>query len=80
MCAAQLLTQFVYHMLKHEAYAPFQIFPSPVLSFIFDLAFWIFGFGYLMGEFTWRKQERDYHSHDNAACDQKGAVESGWLL
>jgi hypothetical protein len=60
MCAVQIFGSFLYDMLTHKPYAPFQIFPSPVWSFVFDLLFWIFGFGYLTGEVIWQKQERDY--------------------
>jgi len=66
MCAAQILGQFIYDTLMDKPYAPFQIFPSPVWSFIFDLAFWIFGFGYLMGEGLWQKHERDFRRGSNA--------------
>lgn len=59
MWAAQYLGQFLYATLSHQPYTPFQIFSSPVLSFIFDLVFWIFGFGYLIGESMWQKQERE---------------------
>jgi hypothetical protein len=68
MCAAQFLGQYLYATLRHQPYAPFQIFPSPVLSFIFDLAFWIFGFGYLMGESIWQKHEREFRKGDDHAA------------
>ena len=65
MWAAQFLGQFLFDTLRHQPYAPFQIFPSPVASFIFDLAFWIFGFGYLMGESMWQKHEREFQKGDD---------------
>jgi hypothetical protein len=61
MCAIQFFGPYFYDALTHNPYqSPYQIFPSPVWSIIFDFAFWIFGFGFLIGEVTWQKREKDY--------------------
>ena len=65
MWAVQTFGTFIYDAVLHKSYVtPFQIW-SPAVDFIFDLAVWVFGFGYLMGESLWRKQERDYHRDDH---------------
>ena len=53
--------------ISKSAYVtPFQIW-SPAVDFIVDLALWLFGFGYVMGESIWQKQERDFHKEDHVA-------------
>jgi len=67
MWAAQVFGIFLYDAIMHKPYvAPFQIW-SPVLDFVFDVALWIFGFGYVMGESIWQKHERDFHKDDHVA-------------
>jgi hypothetical protein len=61
MFAVQLLGPYFYALLLHRPYhGPAQIVPSRVWCLAFDLGLWVFGFGYLMGEFTWRKREKEY--------------------
>jgi hypothetical protein len=67
MWAAQTFGPFLYDAIMHKPYvAPFQIW-SPALDFVSDMVWWIFGFGYLMGELMWRKHERDYDKDDHVA-------------
>jgi len=67
MWAVQGFGIFLYEAVLHKPFAaPSQIW-SPALEFVFDLVLWIFGFGYLMGEYHWQKQERDFHKGDPAA-------------
>jgi hypothetical protein len=68
MWAVQILGPFLYDAIRHKPYEmPFQIFPSPVWSFVFDLLFWIFGFGWMMGEAMWQQHEKDYQKDDHVA-------------
>jgi len=67
MCVVQFLGQYLCATLTHQPYAPFQFFPSPVWSFIFDSASWIFFFGYVMGESIWQKHEREFRKADGHA-------------
>jgi len=67
MWVVQTFGTFIYHAITDKPYAaPFQIW-SPITDFIFDLVLWIFGFGYLMGDGIWQKQERDYRKDDHLA-------------
>jgi hypothetical protein len=67
MWAAQVFGIRLYDAIMHKPYtAPLQIW-SPALDFVFDSVLWIFGFGYLMGEYFWRKHERDFHKDDHVA-------------
>ena len=67
MWIAQEFGTLIYDAVMHKSYvAPFQIW-SPVADFIFDLTLWVFGFGYVMGESIWQKQERDYRKDDRVA-------------
>src|SRR6266705_6974286 len=67
MCALQFLGTFVYAVIRREPFTLFPIFPWPVVNVVFLVLFWIFGFGYLMGEGLWQKHERDYRQHDEVA-------------
>ena len=49
----------LYDALAHTSYTP-QLLPWPVLNIVFGLVFCGALFGYLVGEGTWRKHERDY--------------------
>ena len=64
MWAAQTFGTLIYDAVLHKSYVtPFQIW-SPTADFIFDFALWVLGFGYVMGESIWQKQERDYQKDD----------------
>jgi hypothetical protein len=66
MCAVQFVGQLLFDMLMHRPYlSPYHILPSPLWSIIFDLVFWIFGFGCLAGEVTWQRREKDYQKDDD---------------
>jgi hypothetical protein len=66
MCAAQFLGAFLYAVIRGESFTLVPIFPWPVANVLFLVMFWIFGFGYLMGEGLWRKHERDYQKNEDA--------------
>ena len=65
MCVVQLVGTFLFDVVTHKSFALYPIFPWPVVNFVFFAVFWIFGFGYVMGEMIWQKQERDYQKDDH---------------
>jgi len=67
MCAVQFLGSFIFAVIRGEPFSLAPISPWPVLNATFLVLFWICGFGYLAGELTWQKRERDYQKHDNVA-------------
>lgn len=67
MWIVQTFGAFIYDALTYRAYAaPYQIW-SPVPDFIFSFILFVFGFGYVIGETTWQKQERAYQKYKPAA-------------
>lgn len=67
MCVVQLIGTFLFDAVRHEPFSLYPIFPWPVVNFVFFVVFWVFGFGYMMGEAIWRHKEKDYHKDDHVA-------------
>jgi len=68
MWVFQTVGPLLYDAIRHKPYEmPFQLFPSPTWSFIFNAVSWIFGFGWLMGEGKWQQHEKEYQQQDDLA-------------
>ena len=60
MWAVQVLGPVFYRLVMDKPYVPLFNGTPPGLKFGFDLAIWVFGFGYLMGVTNWQRSESDY--------------------
>ena len=67
MWAAQTFGPFLYDFIAHKPYTPIYQIWSPAADAIFNVVLWVFGFGYLMGDAMWHKQERDYYKESSKA-------------
>jgi len=60
MFVVQLGGTYLFDTVMNKPFELPLIFPWPTVNFMFYAVFWIFGFGYAMGEAIWQKKEKDY--------------------
>lgn len=66
MWVAQNYGPRLFDVVIHKQYIPAPPIWSPTMDFIFDLALWVFAFGYVIGDGMWYKNERHYAKHEQA--------------